>query len=733
MRSLLFASLLACASSAFAQTPTPASASASAPPSAQSPTSEPARAQSGAGEREAARVRAARAQAAQSSAPSAAAGSEGAEDEPTYAQLQSVTGFSERLERDARVSFGPRTHAAALREFERLAPSESGQAAALMALGCARVATERARLESYASEGPLALRQAAILALGELRSADIEVLRELATKRAALAEYALFALVRHGAPAARALVEEIASQSAHALQASARDALGFALDPPVESQVAHAFLELRFEAARRFGLVDEQAWTTLLTQDLTRNQRLLSRVVYRAAAELSRAGIKDHYLEVTLAGGVPERLRGVVRAMPTELSRMIDDELFKPLDEREWVTLVDEIEQARLEAVCQPILRRAWFEPQARTAAMELLSKAQAPGALDLVELSARSADPAVRAAAARALAFVPADRSLPMLEALARDEDSAVRAAVLVAQFRLGSESAASELRTTLEIDKTTRWLSEQLAKEQQRAGAGAKPAARGAKREGGEPREGRTKEPRGGEGEPAGAGQGRPAAGADASAERLTPLSREGAQLVEALAAASADRRVRDLLSIARARASDSLRLKVDAELAYHGETRSRVALRERLRDERPRGVDGARAIASLARGYGLGDLELVRELFPLGDDLEVDVELALALIVARDAAVVPLLRAALWSEPWNRSVLAAALLVAQGGIDALRAELTRPPAGVTERDLRRVGFALGEWGGASEVDRLAGRVGAADPALQGALLGALSARTR
>lgn len=715
MKSVLIATLFVGVSSSLA--PAQVSPATAEAPAAQ----ESARPREAASERELERARAPRAQERTAAA-----------EEATYAQLQSVTDFAARLDRDARVSFGPRTHAAALREFDRLAPSESGQAAALMALGCARVGTERARLESYAREGPLPLRQAAILALGELRAADIELLRELATKRAALADYALFALVRHGAPAARAIVEELASQGAHPLQASARDALGFALDPPVESEVAHGFLELRFEAARRFGLVDEQAWTTLLVDDLSRNQRLLSRVVYRAAAELPRAGIKDHYLEVTLAGGVPERLRGVVRAMPTELSRMLEDELFKPVDEREWVTLVDEIGQARLETVCQPILRRAWFEPQSRTAAMELLARAHAPGALDLVELASRSSDAAVRAAAARALAFAPADSALPLLDGMARDDDASVRAAVLVSQFRLGSESAAGVLRESLEIDKTTRWLADQLAKEQ-RANASSKPAARGggrgARREGGEARDAKAAGRPGGEGSP----NERPAARPAADVERLTPLSREAAQLVEALNAASADRRVRDLLAIARVRASDELRLRVDAELASHGDARSRAALRERLRDERPSGVDGARAIAALAHGYGLGDLELVRELFPLGDDLEVDVELALALIVARDAAVLPLLRAALWSEPWNRSVLAAALLVAQGGIDALRAELTRPPAGVTERDLRRVGFALGEWGGASEVDRLAGRVGAADPALQGALLGALSARTR
>jgi hypothetical protein len=40
--------------------------------------------------------------------------------------------------------------------------------------------------------------------------------------------------------------------------------------------------------------------------------------------------------------------------------------------------------------------------------------------------------------------------------------------------------------------------------------------------------------------------------------------------------------------------------------------------------------------------------------------------------------------------------------------------------------------VGFALGAWGGLGQVEQLAARVAVGDPALQGAVLGALGART-
>ena len=80
----------------------------------------------------------------------------------------------------------------------------------------------------------------------------------------------------------------------------------------------------------------------------------------------------------------------------------------------------------------------------------------------------------------------------------------------------------------------------------------------------------------------------------------------------------------------------------------------------------------------------------------------------------------------------SPWNRSLLAGALYADVAGLEAMRLELSTPPRTATESDLRRAGFALGEWGGLLQVEALAAKLGGGDPRLQGALLGALSART-
>src|SRR5262249_50079828 len=81
--------------------------------------------------------------------------------------------------------------------------------------------------------------------------------------------------------------------------------------------------------------------------------------------------------------------------------------------------------------------------------------------------------------------------------------------------------------------------------------------------------------------------------------------------------------------------------------------------------------------------------------------------------------------------WSDAWNRSVLAGGLIVASAGTRGLLDELDSAPPTATERDVRRVGFALGEWGGIGAVEQLARERSEGGPGLQGALLGALSSR--
>jgi HEAT repeat protein len=584
--------------------------------------------------------------------------------------LMHVAEWPDFVARDRRATFGLRTEPDAARELARPEASERAKCAAVFALGAAQAFSERARIQALAQGPKGELRNAALWALGALGSAtDLPELLAGLERGAAVAEASAMALALHGSREARARLERLAGDAEHEVRQLAADALGAVAPEPRDSELARRLLDLRFEAARRFGLIDGEAWDVVLINDLARHQRFVGRLVYRCAAELRRPGIRDHFLEVALAGAPPERMRGVVAAIPSELARMIDNDLYTPADPAEWRALVDEIDRRRLESLTEPILRRALGQSELRLECAALLARVGATGASDLLDASLRSLDAEERRTAARALGERGGERYLPSLAAMESDLDAHVRAAALVARCRHSDQPAVERLRQHLALDV-------------ERAKA------------------------------------------EDAHPEALLLVE----ELLECAADASVRKHVLDLLP----RLPERWKGAFAAELCFGGHEPAKAMLRDSLRAERPSGERGARAVAALGIDARAADLTLARELFPLGDDFDVDLELASLLLRAKDGEVLPILRGALWSEPWNRSVLAGALWIEMAGTAGLRLELQRPPTGVSSRDLRRVGFALGEWGGESEVRRLSERVGGADPALQGAVLGALGART-
>ncbi|MEM7309256.1 MAG: HEAT repeat domain-containing protein [Planctomycetota bacterium] len=171
---------------------------------------------------------------------------------------------------------------------------------------------------------------------------------------------------------------------------------------------------------------------------------------------------------------------------------------------------------------------------------------------------------------------------------------------------------------------------------------------------------------------------------------------------------------------------------RLLAQVSLSLHGRVQPKEALREALDSPAVGTALRQLLVRALGENPDNDDLTRLRNLFPVEDALELNIELAKVLIANRDPGATGILRQALWRGPWNRSVLAAGLLVWSGGIQSLHDELSSPPARVGEEDLRRVGFALGEWGGLTEVEVLARRRRSGDAALQGAFLGALATRT-
>ncbi|MDG2143920.1 MAG: hypothetical protein P8N31_10225, partial [Planctomycetota bacterium] len=151
----------------------------------------------------------------------------------------------------------------------------------------------------------------------------------------------------------------------------------------------------------------------------------------------------------------------------------------------------------------------------------------------------------------------------------------------------------------------------------------------------------------------------------------------------------------------------------------------------LREVLSDEL--GLGGRTfLVRALAENSAPEDLALFEDLFPSEYFPEVNLQMAVALARGGAPEGVAILQKALWLGPADRSLLAAAALINRGGIKALTAELESMPLGASGDALRRVGYAIGIFGGLDELARLRRRRSTADPALQGAYLGALASRT-
>jgi hypothetical protein len=172
-------------------------------------------------------------------------------------------------------------------------------------------------------------------------------------------------------------------------------------------------------------------------------------------------------------------------------------------------------------------------------------------------------------------------------------------------------------------------------------------------------------------------------------------------------------------------------AIALGIEGRIGAHAKVRDVLSV-----EPPPQGLLAVRLVRALRRQPTPEDLNVLRRLFPSATgDRALDRELALALLERNEPEVMPILRAALWGSDGDLSLLAGGLIVGEGGVNALLDELRVPPTSATSGDLRRVGFAIGEWGGVAAVNLLARelRWASGEAALQGALLGMLSTRTQ
>lgn len=568
----------------------------------------------------------------------------------------------ELLALSARASFN--AHSAELALSALSAGVEASERpVALFALGASGERAMRPRLESWAVEGSASDRRAAILGLVESGFTPIDrLLRLTRSSLPEVREASMLSLARIPGAAARTALDELCQDGASD-SASARAARAF-VDDPLSSprfETGRVLLKLRWDAARRYGLIDGQPWRARLEADLIADPQFLDASIYGAASRLRRTGIADHFLEVALGQGEPARLRSVVNAIPNELDRMVESGVWFPSTQEEWAQILHEIDERRLEGLMMHVLRQARAFPDLSAHAAVLLLRGGSNEGLSMLELDIASSDPRRRERIAEALGGTRQSRYVYLLESLRADTDEQVRAAALIALLRLGHVLSVELVRSTL-------------------------------------------------------AGEAGP----------------ERAAIVGSLTRLAYLPEIAGLLSDYVDGFDTQERLAVAIALGREGNPREIAALRAALGETLLHSPRGAAYVQALVRIGANDEVARLFDLFPLERANDVNVEIFMAMCARREPAALPILRAALWQGPFERSVLAAALMQQVAGIDALRMEIERPPKGAHPAAIRRVGYALGSWGGTLEVDRLGRRRTAADPALQGAMLGALAART-
>lgn len=584
---------------------------------------------------------------------------------------------------EASIAFPPSAAARARARLDAGLADPKARTLALMALGSSGASAEAPFLASLASAGKLLERRAACLSLGELGPAAAPWLAEVARGDVTGIEEALVvAALRTGDSAARAQVERWAEQGATgALAQAARALLSWARggELPLGCFAFDLLCELRRGAAKEYGTQGGRRYRSVLLEGLARDRAFLDPFIIAAAADLEQSALSDHIAEILRAGGPPERLRGAVLVLAPELERWIAEGRFTPANAAEWRALLDEIQERRLERSCVGLLEQAFRVPEVARQAGALLLRAGATLPRGWLARVLEESGPHPRALLLEAIADRGgADRG-------GADRGGADRGEVelrrLASRF-LGSGEAL-EVRASALVT-LARLADEKARKELLRILTGA------------------------------------------------PSTLATGIHLV--LARSCHDPFVLEpvLGALARTDLEPEARFRLEIGVGLRGRLEVRDSLRAWLALGEPHPLRALVVRALAARGDAR-DGAVLAELFPVEGDRELNLELARSLLARRDASAMGLLMGEVWHGPFDQAMLAAGVLVKSQGLSVLVDELAHPPGASSREDLRRVGFALGAWGGLEAVELLERRASQSDAGLQGAYLGALVARAR
>ncbi|MCZ6463135.1 MAG: HEAT repeat domain-containing protein, partial [Proteobacteria bacterium] len=587
-----------------------------------------------------------------------------AQDERDAVWYLGVSNFAGRRERDADLEVSPASARAAAAELEQGIPNLERRAAALMAVGLGGEPGQRGRLESFARVGETAVRKAAILALGELGELGEEPLLALVDELPPeLEECGLLALARCGGRSARARVEALANLL-DPNAAAARALLGFAdgtevTDPPAVPGAPGAI-----------ELLLELRWQAARTYGFVGGVRWKVRLLQSLTRDQA---FLDRVILTAAADLRPEIVKDHV--LEAVLAGGTADRL-------RGAVLAMPVPLAQLidSGLWRPAGEAEW------TAMLSAISEQGDPRPFEepLEVIAARGDSDEVRVRAS--LLLLRGGRGEAFVQVVGELEAVEPRRRVAVAEA-LGGLADPERLAylTRLRRDPDARVRAAALVS---LVRVGHEPAAYTLQ----EVLESGTSDAR--------------------------------ALAIEMLCRVAYDKRVHGWLDdvLLLEGLKEPLGLLVELSLSRHGSLATLENLRARFAAESPQSSALLQLLVeSLARDATPKDVELMRGMFPAEADLELNARLALALIRSRDPAGLGVVRAAIWQTPWNRSVLAAGLLVRARGIQGLHDELASAPTEARPEDLRRIGYALGQWGGLAAVEALARRRGSGDPALQ------------
>ncbi len=575
------------------------------------------------------------------------------------------------VKRNEQLSFTQRAGMDAARELSAGGLNERRKALVLLTLGASKRAdSEPFLLDASRGESNL-LRRAAMLALGEAGLVDLKLLSEwMESPDANIREAALLAGLLSAEPHADVVAQRIAEDELHAMYEAARRIYGFYHHPEVseQSDAARWYLEQRYEAAKQFGLIGGDSWSEIVMKRVVSDDAFLDAIVLPASAKMFANGVNDHLLHALLDGQGRARVTAAVTGMPRAVNKLFERELWQPQTADEWDALFDAIWENRLEGRVRSIL----------------------VSALDTREQRFRAAASVARLA--------DKEVSGVIRPSVLITEDTTYQERIWAIEFLVGAggDDVIDDIYPYLEDSNRAVRAKARVAL--LRLGN----------------------------------------AGADTNITELFTIAGESdrdAVLLE-LCMQTHSNEVWKLLHELLALEVLGLeqRIRVGANLILTSRSGPQETFSDDVRSLPLWGELGALTVKALGQRGLKEDLEFIVEHFPSEDDEIVNLAIAQVLVERGMPEALPLLQSAIWRGPWDRSILACGLLVETFGFRALTDELERPPAAATSKDLRRVGFALGEFGGLERAEAFARqlRTGTGDPILQGALLGALSART-